>query len=321
MVADYRRKTTRNPALFPYKDLPVSSSAGSKEVTIFLSEMDYISRCILDFKRIETGGQLFGYYTNDGKPVVLYATGPGREANHQVSFFNQDRHYLESVGKALRNLFGLCHIGEWHSHHQFGLACPSQHDTNNMISTIRERALGCFLLCIGNCDDKSSSLNAFLCDDIRCTKATWDVILSESPVRKMADKALASILVHPHTAVACYKNPEIVFKSSARPSYAPGYWLNDKSMGIILKQIIDYIKSHHADAYVRAQLNKMGEVLLSVDLGSCSETILFPNGFPEVAPIITYSSPEIVTKAVPRTGWNAIPGDIYRSFINYYMTC
>ena len=57
---------------------------------IYQSELDYLSRCILDYPDIETGGQLFGFWTNQGVPVVLYVIGPGRHANHQQSFFNQD---------------------------------------------------------------------------------------------------------------------------------------------------------------------------------------------------------------------------------------
>ena len=63
-------------------------------IQIFKSELDYISRCILDRKNIETGGQLFGYWSEDGQPVVMYAIGPGPRANHQTTFFNQDVDYL-----------------------------------------------------------------------------------------------------------------------------------------------------------------------------------------------------------------------------------
>ena len=87
---------------------------------IYRSELDYISRCILDSTTIETGGQLFGFWTSTGIPVVLYAIGPGPLANHQVTFFNQDVDYLLNVGTALLQRYGLQHIGEWHSHHQLG---------------------------------------------------------------------------------------------------------------------------------------------------------------------------------------------------------
>lgn len=32
-------------------------------VLVYQSELDYLSRCILDYPHIETGGQLFGYWT------------------------------------------------------------------------------------------------------------------------------------------------------------------------------------------------------------------------------------------------------------------
>ena len=102
---------------------PVSSEPGlDVRPQIFRSEMDYISRCILDYPNIETGGQLFGYWTSDGIPVIMYAIGPGPSANHQGTFFNQDVNYLLEVGNVLRDRYCLQHIGEWHSHHRLGLS-------------------------------------------------------------------------------------------------------------------------------------------------------------------------------------------------------
>lgn len=53
------RQTTRKPQ----QTQPLQSVAmavSNNDVIIYQSELDYISRCILDFKNIETGGQLFG---------------------------------------------------------------------------------------------------------------------------------------------------------------------------------------------------------------------------------------------------------------------
>ena len=110
-------------------ELTSKASLASK-VLIYKSELEYISRCILDYTNIETGGQLFGYWTSDGVPVVLYVIGPGPHANHQGAFFNQDVNYLEMIGGILTRDFGLQHMGEWHSHHQLGLARPSGHDSS-----------------------------------------------------------------------------------------------------------------------------------------------------------------------------------------------
>ncbi len=38
---------------------------------VYQSEMDFVSRCILDCPNIETGGELFGFWTATGIPVVL----------------------------------------------------------------------------------------------------------------------------------------------------------------------------------------------------------------------------------------------------------
>ena len=74
---------------------------------IYQGELDFISRCILDYPNIETGGQLFGFWTASGVPVVLYAIGPGPNANHQVAFFNQDIDYLTKVGHVLASRYGM----------------------------------------------------------------------------------------------------------------------------------------------------------------------------------------------------------------------
>ena len=119
----------------------ISQNEPASIAIIYRSELDYISRCILDNTNIETGGQLFGFWTADKLPVVLYAIGPGPHANHQSAFFNQDVDYLTRVGRPIVEHFGLQHIGEWHSHHQLGLAQPSGHDANTMLSTIRDKHL------------------------------------------------------------------------------------------------------------------------------------------------------------------------------------
>ena len=88
----------------------ISLCTPSSIAYIYRSELEYVSRCILDYKNIETGGQLFGYWTAGGSPVVVYAIGPGEKANHQVAFFNQDIDYLTSIGNVLVRHYGLHHI-------------------------------------------------------------------------------------------------------------------------------------------------------------------------------------------------------------------
>lgn len=288
-------------------------------ILIFKSELDYISRCILDRKNIETGGQLFGYWSEDGRPVVMYAIGPGPRANHQPTFFNQDVDYLVAVGRYLKDNYGLKHIGEWHSHHQLGLARPSGHDVNTMVSTIREKNLGQFLLCIGNCDNRSSSLNGYLCNSETCEKKGWDVIHSESPVRNEIDARLAGTLKHPMTVTAVHADSSLNHQSE-RPEYAREYWLKEPGAGRTLNEIMDYLKRRNRGAEVKAQINGIGEVQLEIRRENKSEKVLFPQGFPTVAPVIRcYINGRFENEANSKY-WHYATGNITGSFIHYYET-
>ena len=175
----------------------IENSTSNTRIIIYQSEFEYIARCILDRSNIETGGQLFGHWTADGTPIILYALGPGPKANHQSTFFQQDLDYLVKFCNCLRYDVGLHHIVEWHSHHQLGLDHPSGYDIQTMTSSIRKENLGHFLLCIGTCKGNAATARGFLCDCNRCKDANWDVISTESPVRPLIDQALAGMLIHP----------------------------------------------------------------------------------------------------------------------------
>lgn len=288
-------------------------------IQIFKSELDYISRCILDRKNIETGGQLFGYWSEDGQPVVMYAIGPGPRANHQTTFFNQDVDYLLTVGRFLKENYGLKHIGEWHSHHQLGLARPSGHDVHTMVSTIREKDLGQFLLCIGNCDRNSSSLNGYICNSSTCDKKEWDVIHSISPVRQEIDSKLSGTLVHPVTIAAVHSDNSLS-NHTQQPEYASKYWLKEQGAAVILKEIMGYLERKNKGAEVKAQINGIGEVQLEIKRNYKTEKILFPCGFPITAPIIRFYTNGRLQSEANSMYWQYTPGDMLGSFIHYYET-
>lgn len=307
----------------PRYTVPVRNEhTGTRKAIIFKSEMDFISRCILDYPSIETGGQMFGFYTEAGTPVVLYAIGPGRNANHQVAFFNQDIEYLTKMGEKLKGYFGLHHIGEWHSHHQLGLARPSGHDASTMINTIREKGLGRFLLCIGNCDGRNTTLNVFPCDSRDYYSGQWDIIYADSPVRRPADRLLAEELVMPRTMTASHRDPNLNSASSSKPMYKTGYWLELKANNQKLKDILSYLHDRNGSR---------AETVIKLDSEACvhiyshglnrygkqwAEDILFPMGFPEKRPIICRWL-EKTPVQVRREEW-VYSGDILQSFVRYY---
>ena len=290
---------------------------------IYRSEMDYISRCIHDYPNIETGGQLFGFITEYGAPVVCYAIGPGPRANHQPTFFNQDTDYLQRTYNELNRRYGLRYIGEWHSHHQLGLAKPSGHDANTVVHGIQKNNFRHFLLCIGNCDNQyHSTLNAFnfhINSLYDYHHAPWKIIEMESPYRPIVDREMGNLLCHPRTKQASYGSNYILDDSGnttmVTPNYNDEYWLNNKYNNLILKNIIDYIIHFEGRTYqVKPLLDSQKHVHLTVQGADRQEQIIFGDRFPYEAPEIQELSGNGQTNVVE---WK-YDGDILKSFMQYY---
>ncbi len=261
---------------------------------VYQSELDFISRCILDYPHIETGGQLFGFWTAAGIPVVLFAIGPGPRANHQAAFFNQDVDYLVRVGQMLIGRYGLQHIGEWHSHHQLGLARPSGHDAATMVHCIKRQNLRQFLLCIGNCTDTASELNAFAFTQdagYDYVHAAWDVKTGASPFRTVIarDAALTALLTEPATV-----HPSIgaIYSVGDRatfvvPTYAAGYWLNTKANNLVLKRLVDHFAAFALPGSACVVQMDQGKcVHLRFDTKAGAMEIVFPQRFPLESPLV-----------------------------------
>lgn len=286
--------------------------------------MDYISKCILDYPNIETGGQLFGFWTTDETPVILYAIGPGPNAEHHLLHFIQDSSYLEHVGEILINKYGLQHIGEWHSHHQLGLAFPSGQDSNNMLQVIQQYGLQKFILCIGNCTKTTSSLNAFsfhIKNPRNYIQAKWDIKDIDSPFRALIDTELEDILIHPRQKNASLGNLFVVEhqNTTATPKYDNNYWLNVKGNNAILKDIIDYLTIY--DGFkVNIQMDKQKIVHLFLNKPGTKKHIIFPDRFPYTSPIIETEKDhtDYLGLYFDETPVWDYYGDIYKSFINFY---
>ena len=288
---------------------------------VYQGELDFISRCILDYPDIETGGQLFGFWTAAGVPVVLYAIGPGTRANHQVAFFNQDIEYLTAVGSVLASQYGLQHIGEWHSHHQLGLAHPSGHDAATMVHGIKRQNLGRFLLCIGTYADAASVINAFnFTQDSGSdyVHASWDIKPGASPYRSAidADPELAKMLTKPFTNEACHGTMKVVSVSDSYtpPIYNGEYWLKDKANNKALKNIVDNLSKKSDDKNCKVQLDQQKIVHLTFLMNGNAIRISFPQGFPEVPPLVIRENIDLSTAD---TTWE-YGGEIETAFMNYW---
>ena len=299
----------------------------AREAIIYNSELEYIRKCILEYPRIETGGQLFGFWTPQGRPVVLYAIGPGPRAGHHSAFFEQDIDYLDMVGNAIVKTFGLCHIGEWHSHHQLGLAQPSGHDASNIQNNVDRLKLNHFLLCIGNCNNVDATLNPFLFYQgaKQYLKVTWNVVSVDSPFRSVIDAALKNVLVHPQTHKPdMSKDFSLTKKEETKAQiYNDGYWLSNKNNGLILKEIIDYVKGSTIGCSVDVKLDnttKYVHIIVS-SCGKIDHDICFDYNFPSVPPRITfydiYFGEGKKQDMYDPTHWS-FDGDILSTFKNYY---
>lgn len=122
-----------------------------QDFKVFMFEEDYemVAKNVLNYPNLETGGDLFGLWTTEGNAVLHVVLGPGQNCRRTgVSFF-QDVPYLKQNGELLTQDYMLCHIGEWHSHHQLSLFRPSGGDSTTVIRNY-PRGLCGFLLIIAN---------------------------------------------------------------------------------------------------------------------------------------------------------------------------
>lgn len=271
----------------------------SHKAIIYRSELDYISRCILDYPDIETGGQLFGFWTSTGTPVVTYVIGPGPRARHNHTSFIQDQDYLQTIGRELHRRYRLQHVGEWHSHHQLGLAHPSGGDVNTMQYGVGKPGFPRLLLCIGNCTRTHSTVNPFNFHENtprHYTEAVWDVVDIESPYRRPADNDLRHMLIHPRTAKASHGSIRTAGSTAPSPEGERTHWLTEDVANIeTLKTFIADAKTLFGTDNVKALILPGGEPVISVDDEKIS--IELPYGFPRKAPI-----------ARIKDGCNPIPG-------------
>ena len=120
------------------------------EVLIYEEDFRELCAYVLMKPEIETGGDLFGLWLDEHRAVIQVALGPGKECRRTTASFYQDVDYLANVGTYLTEKEGLCHIGEWHSHHQLGLAEPSSGDKTTVWNNMPTYQLSRFVLFIAN---------------------------------------------------------------------------------------------------------------------------------------------------------------------------
>lgn len=164
------------------------------KIIIYESELDAIAQQAALYPDLETGGDLFGLWTNTGNPVIQYVLGAGPEAQRYETAFYQDRAFLETYGGAINAQHALQHLGEWHSHHHLDLRHPSPGDIQTVRHALRTYHLRQFLLCICNLE-ADVRVDGFLFSAQSGTShpyqtCAWVVLPGASPLRRVIDKSL-----------------------------------------------------------------------------------------------------------------------------------
>lgn len=181
------------------KKVEAPDHARGDHILIYENELSIMARFVSDYPNIETGGDLFGFWTHSGSPVIEYVLGAGKTAEHQTAAFYQEASFLKTAGAALRDLHGLQHIGTWHSHHKIGLTEPSRGDSNTMQRALDKNRFNAWLLTICNFADNSDrvEMRGYLYHAGEAgahQQLTWLVLPGSSPVRT----AMESIKEFPH---------------------------------------------------------------------------------------------------------------------------
>ena len=118
-------------------------------VHLFEHDDNRMKELVLRHPAKETGGNLFGLWTENGEPVLHIVLGPAIGCTRTEVSFYQSIPYLERVGGIVTRDYQLCHIGEWHSHHRLRLSEPSSGDSSTIIRNFPRGTCG-FLLIIAN---------------------------------------------------------------------------------------------------------------------------------------------------------------------------
>lgn len=160
-------------------------------LAIYANEYKQICAWVLKHKTLETGGDLFGLWSGERTAVVQLVLGPGKNCRRASHSFYQDVEYLEKVGTALTEKEGVCHIGEWHSHHTIGLKRPSGGDEGTVWRNMPNYGLNRFLLFIANIESRSISevsVGCFLFEteqgvNLPVLQGSFHLLPNESPFR------------------------------------------------------------------------------------------------------------------------------------------
>lgn len=264
------------------------------QAIIYESELDFIARCVMDFPKLETGGDFFGLWTKEGSPVIQFVTGPGETVERTATHFNQDVAYLKQSGNFLNSRFGLEHIGAWHSHHQMSLSEPSPGDVETMRNALRGTGFSRFIISICNIDKHDEVMVSgfrFLRENLNNYKlCNWTILEGTSPVRQAVDLLRENPFIDPKTRQeeVSYnvKNVDMADipaskEIAEKPSIPKNAYWNKEEGKKYLKDVFGKLKSRKDLADVELVQLPDQRIAISFRHDVNKYEIRFPHEFPE----------------------------------------
>lgn len=263
---------------------------GNINAIINRSELDFISNCVLDYPELETGGDLFGFWTKEGYPVVQYVIGPGYKTTRTSTSFYQDIEYLRKCGEFLNGKFGLEHIGGWHSHHKLSLAQPSGGDISTMRKMFKDNSHERFLISISNIQANSKvKVNAFLFERNNpqdYTTCSWKVLDVISPVREAILKMNVDLFTNPSAEHADIDYEDAVKENKAeKVELVDNSFFKTKAGQKFLKKEFEKIKNHSDCKNVEIVQNEDKTIGITFNYRGKDVEIRYPNDFSEENPV------------------------------------
>lgn len=153
---------------------------------IYKETIELLSSYTLDYPEIETGGELYGYWTNSGYPVIQAITGPGENVKRTTTFFSQDPEYLRSTFSWFNKQFGMQHLGSWHSHHKLGLARPSGYDINTVKKAMNTASLDRMFIIITTISERNVGMGGYYFKKVMKKDfeiVNWNIMEGKNPFR------------------------------------------------------------------------------------------------------------------------------------------
>ncbi len=294
--------------------------SSQSKIIIYQSELDYLSKCILESPQIETGGNLFGLWTPFGIPLIQYVVGPGPNAIHNPTHFRQDYEFLVKNADLLVEEHALHHIGSWHSHHSLGLAQPSNGDSESTLSGMRECNLSSFILLIGNYRNGKSTINAFrYFNDGTCVKLKWVILKGTSPVRSIYDNLHKNILYKPSGIANMERIEECGLLDNKTslphpPEFQEDYWLSVPNNKKEFANIVKYLRSK----FDTVSIYQIDNTTIELRILNASNRLKFvlDATFPKEAPKILRSK-ELYSQYITKPIWNIENNSISDAFIHF----